>query len=124
MNKFFDDYFNISKMIKSKREYKQQMVRVNALPKDYQYVFKEIQSHMWQFVSGAGYDMMEVQYGLIDLFEEGVAEGKSVLEVTGEDVAGFVDELLKNTKTYTEDWRNKLNQKIKNKIGDSNNGNK
>ncbi len=124
MNKFFDDYFNISKMIKSKREYKQQMVRVNALPKDYQYVFKEIQSHMWQFVSGAGYDMMEVQYGLIDLFEEGVAEGKSVLEVTGEDVAGFVDELLKNTKTYTEDWRNKLNQKIKNKIGDSNNGKK
>ncbi len=124
MNKFFDDYFNISKMIKSKREYKQQMVRVNALPKDYQYVFKEIQSHMWQFVSGAGYDMMEVQYGLIDLFEEGVAEEKSVLEVTGEDVAGFVDELLKNTKTYTEDWRNKLNQKIKNKIGDSNNGKK
>lgn len=124
MNKFFDDYFNISKMIKSKREYKQQMVRVNALPKDYQYVFKEIQSHMWQFVSGAGYDMMEVQYGLIDLFKEGVAEGKSVLEVTGEDVAGFVDELLKNTKTYTEDWRNKLNQKIKNKIGDSNNGKK
>ena len=124
MNKFFDDYFNISKMIKSKREYKQQMVRVNALPKDYQYVFKEIQSHMWQFVSGAGYDMMEVQYGLIDLFEEGVAEGKSVLEVTGEDVAGFVEELLKNTKTYTEDWRNKLNQKIKNKIGDSNNGKK
>ena len=124
MNKFFDDYFNISKMIKSKREYKQQMVRVSALPKDYQYVFKEIQSHMWQFVSGAGYDMMEVQYGLIDLFEEGVAEGKSVLEVTGEDVAGFVDELLKNTKTYTEDWRNKLNQKIKNKIGDSNNGKK
>ena len=124
MNKFFDDYFNISKMIKSKQEYKQQMVRVNALPKDYQYAFKEIQSHMWQFVSGAGYDMMEVQYGLIDLFEEGVAEGKSVLEVTGEDVAGFVDELLKNTKTYTEDWRNKLNQKIKNKIGDSNNGKK
>ena len=124
MNKFFDDYFNISKMIKSKQEYKQQMVRVNALPKDYQYVFKEIQSHMWQFVSGAGYDMMVVQYGLIDLFEEGVAEGKSVLEVTGEDVAGFVDELLKNTKTYTEDWRNKLNQKIKNKIGDSNNGKK
>ena len=122
MNKFFDDYFNISKMIKSKREYKQQMVRVNALPKDYQYVFKEIQSHMWQFVSGAGNDMMEVQYGLIDRFKEGVAEGKSVLEVTGEDVAGFVDELLKNTKTYTEDWRNKLNQKIKNKIGDSNNG--
>lgn len=112
MNQFFDDYFNISKMIKSKQEYKKQMARVNALPKDYQYVFKEIQSHMWQFVSGAGYDMMEVHYGLLELFEENAAEGKSVLEVTGEDVAGFVDELLKNTRTCMEDWKNNLNRKI------------
>lgn len=113
---FFDDYFNISKIIKSKQEYNRQMARVKALPEDYQYVFKEIQSHMWQFVSGAGYDMMEVQYGLLELFEEGAAEGKGVLEVTGEDVAAFVDELLKNTRTYTDDWRKQLNRKIKNKI--------
>lgn len=78
MGKFFDDYFNINKMIKSKREYKQQMARVKALPEDYQYVFKKIQEHMWQFAAGAGYDMMEVHYGLIDLFEEGVELGKSV----------------------------------------------
>ena len=30
MKQFFDDYFNISKMIKSKREYKAQMQRVEA----------------------------------------------------------------------------------------------
>lgn len=122
MSKFFDDYFNISKIKKSKREYKQQMQRVKALPEDYQYVFKKIQNHMWQFVAGSGYDMMEVHYGLIDLFEEGAANGKSVLEVTGEDVAAFVDELLKNTRTYTEDWRTKLNHEIKNKIGSGKNG--
>lgn len=121
MKHFFDDYFNISKMIKSKREYRQEMARVKSLPEDYQYVFKEIQSHTWMFVSGAGYDMMKVHEGLLELFEEGAAEGKSVLEVTGEDVAAFVDELLKNTRTYTEDWKSKLNQKIKNKIGDCNN---
>lgn len=116
MNKFFNDYFNIKRMMKSKREYKQQMERVNALPDDYQYVFKKIQGHMWQFSAGAGYDMMEVQYGLIDLFEEGAAEGKSVLEVTGEDVAGFVEELLKNVRTYTEDWKVKFNREIMDKI--------
>ena len=71
---------------------------------------------MGQCVSGAGYDMMEVQYGLLERFEEGAAEGKGVLEVTGEDVAAFVDELLKNTRTYTDDWRKQLNRKIKNKI--------
>ena len=77
MKHFFDDYFNLSKIIKSKQEYKRQMARVDTLPEDYQYVFKEIQSHMWQFVSGVGYDMMEIQYGLIELFEEGAAEGKT-----------------------------------------------
>lgn len=117
MNKFFDDYFNIAKIKESRREYKQQMQRVKALPEDYQYVFKKIQNHMWQFVASSGYDMMEVHYGLIDLFEEGVSNGKSVLEVTGEDVASFVDELLKNTRTYTDDWRTKLNNEIRNKIG-------
>lgn len=122
MNQFFDDYFNISKIKKSKREYKQQMQRVKALPDDYQYVFKKIQNYMWQFSAGSGYDMMDVHYSLIDLFEEGAANGKSVLEITGEDVAAFIDELLKNTRTYTEDWRAKLNREIKNKIGGGKNG--
>ena len=116
MKQFFDDYFNLNKIIRSKQEYKRQLARIKALPEDYQYVFKEIQSHMWQFASGAGYDIMEIHYGLIELFEEGAAEGKNVLEVTGEDVAAFVDELLKNVRTYTEDWRNRLNQKIKKKL--------
>lgn len=121
MKQFFDDYFNISKMVKNKREYKKQMQRVEALPEDYRYVFNQIQNHMWQFASGSGYDMLEVQYDLIDLFEEGAANGKNVLDITGEDVAGFVDELLKSTRTYTQDWRNELNKKIKKKFGDEKN---
>jgi DNA-binding ferritin-like protein (Dps family) len=120
MKGFFNQYFNIKKIAKDKQEYKRQMARVNALPADYQYVFKKIQTHMWQFAAGAGYDMMEVHYGLIDLFEEGAAEGKAVLEITGEDVAGFAEELLKNARTYTEDWRNKLNQEIINKVSEDN----
>ncbi|WP_069988496.1 DUF1048 domain-containing protein [Massilioclostridium coli] len=117
MGDFLNNYFNIGKMIKEKQEYKKQMARVATLPADYQYVFQKIQHHMWQFVSGAGYDMMEVQYGLIDLFEEGAANGKTILEVTGEDVAAFVEELLKNTRTYTQDWRSKLNHDIQKKLG-------
>lgn len=116
MSDFFNDYFNIKKMIEEKREYKQQMARVDALPKDYQFVFKEIQNHMWMFVAGAGYDMMEVHYGLIELFESGAANNKSVLEITGDDVAAFCDELLQNSKTYTENWREKLNREIHKKL--------
>jgi DNA-binding ferritin-like protein (Dps family) len=81
MSEFFDNYFNIKKMIESKREYRQQMARVEALPKDYQYVFKKIQGHMWMFAAGSGYDMMEIHSGLIELFEAGAADGKHVLEL-------------------------------------------
>lgn len=112
MSDFFNNYFNINKMVKEKKEYKKQMARVEAMPKDYQYLFKKIQSHMWMFTAGAGYDMMKIHYDLIELFEDGIAEGKNALEITGEDVAGFCDELLKSVKTYTENWREKLNREV------------
>lgn len=118
MTEFFDNYFNIKKIIESKREYKQKMARVEALPKDYQYVFKKIQEHMWMFAAGAGYDMMKIHYGLIELFETGAADGKHVLEITGKDVAGFCDELMRSASTYTENWRESLNRDILKKLGE------
>jgi DNA-binding ferritin-like protein (Dps family) len=117
MSDFFDNYLNIPKIIKSKREYKKEMKRVEALPEDYQFVFKKVTSHMWMFAAGSGYDMMRIHYDLMDLFETGAAEGKGVLEIIGNDVAGFCDELLKSAKTYTEDWRVKLNREIEEKLG-------
>ncbi|TDQ39809.1 DUF1048 domain-containing protein [Aureibacillus halotolerans] len=120
MGDFFDNYLNIKKIIESKREYKQQMERVAALPEDYQYVFKKIQGHMWMFAAGSGYDMMEIHYDLIELFEAGVADGKHVLEITGEDVAAFCDELLRSASTYTENWREALNRDILKKLGKGN----
>ncbi len=117
MHKFFDDYFNVKKMIQDKREYKRQMARVNALPEDYQYVFKKIQTHMWMFAAGSGYDMLKIHYDLIELFEAGAADGKPVLEITGEDVASFCEELMKNASTYTENWREALNRDILKKVG-------
>ncbi len=117
MSDFFDNYFNIKKMIESKREYKQQMARVAALPEDYQYVFKKIQGHMWMFAAGAGYDMLKIHYDLIELFEDGAANGKHILEITGEDVAAFCEELLRSASTYTENWREALNRDILKKLG-------
>lgn len=116
MSNFFQDYFNIKRMFQKKREYKQFMARVEQLPADYVFVFKKIQTYMWQFAAGAGYDMMALQQDLVELFESGAASGKDVLEITGSDVAGFVEELLKNTRTYTEDWKKKFNLEIQNEL--------
>ena len=83
---FFDEYLNIKKMVQSKREYREQMARVEELPHEYRYVFKKIQERMWMFAAGAGYDMMKIHADLLELFESGAADGKRVLEITGEDV--------------------------------------
>ncbi|PED05027.1 DUF1048 domain-containing protein [Bacillus pseudomycoides] len=101
------------KMIGDKKEYKMMMARVGALPEDYQFVFKKIQNYMWNFsAAGSGMDMLHIQYELIELFESGAAEGRQVLEITGDDVASFADELVANAKTYVAKYREDLNQSI------------
>ncbi len=117
MSEFFDNYLNIKKMRESKREYKQLMARVDRMPEEYSFVFKKIQQHMWKFAAGSGYDMLEIQKELVELFESGAANGQHVLEITGEDVAAFCDELLRNARTYTEDWREELNNDIHRRFG-------
>ncbi|RVT62656.1 DUF1048 domain-containing protein [Niallia taxi] len=105
------------KMLGDKKEYKMMMARVEALPEDYQFVFKKIQNYMWQFSAGNGMDMLHIQYELIELFEGGAAEGRQVLEITGEDVSTFADELVANAKTYVAKYREDLNKSIMDELG-------
>ncbi len=111
MLKFFE------KVVGEKKKYRQMVARVEALPEDYQYVYKKIQQYMWSLVAGDGYDMLELQYELLELFEAGAAEGKRVLEITGGDVAAFCDELLRNAKNYIDQRRESLNRDIRKKLG-------
>jgi DNA-binding ferritin-like protein (Dps family) len=106
-------------IIGDKREWRAMEARAKALPEEYEYVYHRIQKYMWTHASGhsSGMDMIELFKGLLDLFESGAANGRRVLEITGEDVAAFCDELLKNADTYTEDWRLALNNDIMEKLG-------
>lgn len=106
----------IQKMRADKKEYRQQMARVKALPEGYQFVFHKIEGYLWSFAGGTGLDMLRTQYGLIELFEAGAAEGKHVLDVTGEDVAGFCDELMRGNKLWTDGIRKRLDRKINQKL--------
>ena len=108
----------LKKLVWDKKEYKQMMARVEKMPADYQFVYKKIQGYMWNFAAGDGYDMLQIHYELIDLFEAGAADGKQVLEITGDDVASFCNELLENAKTYTADWGKKLNETILKELGE------
>lgn len=102
----------IKKLIGDKKEYRKQMARLSALPEDYRFVYDKIQAYMWRFSGGSGTDMLKTQYDLIDLFACGAADGRHVLEVTGEDVAAFCDELMQGNKLWTDGLRNRLNRSI------------
>ena len=105
-----------SRITGGKREWRCMEARARALPGDYQIVYGEIQQYMWKFAAGDGMDIVAILRDLLGLFETGAADGKRALEVTGEDVAAFCDELLRNARTYTENWREELNRNVLQKL--------
>ncbi len=106
----------LKKILGDKKEWRSMEARAAALPSDYRIVYVETQKYMWKFTAGDGMDIIAILKDLLELFETGAADGKRVLEVTGEDVAAFCDELLRNAKTYTENWHNALNRDVMDKL--------
>ena len=106
----------LKKIIGDKKEWKAMEARAKALPNDYTIVYDEFKGYVWGSVWLAS-DPTEIFNGLLDLFEEGAGRGKRVLEITGDDVAAFFDELLRGEKTYIEKCRANLNRNIAKKLG-------
>lgn len=103
---------SIQDIIEGKREWRAHMERVKALPQEYQFVYKELQKYLFkvgpvELTEGTG-----LLTGIVDLFEEGAALGKGVLEVTGSDVAAFCDDLIKDSITYTDIYQETANQEV------------
>lgn len=102
--------------LEGKKEWKAVEARAKALPDEYRTVYDEIKQYIWH--GGVGIvDPSDLFGRLVDLFEEGAANGKRVLEVTGDDVAAFVGGLIRDEKTYVEDLHEKLNHAIAKKLG-------
>ena len=102
----------IQDIIKGKKEWREHVARVKALPQDYQIVYKGIQKYLFkvgpvELANGTG-----LLSGIVDLFEEGAASGKGVLEVTGSDVAAFCDDLIKDSKTYADIYQESVDQEV------------
>lgn len=102
----------IKDIIEDKRAWRGHMARVKELPKDYQIVYKEIQKYLFKVGPAELTEGIELLTGIIDLFEEGAALGKGVLEVTGSDVAAFCDDLIKDSKTYMDIYEESINQEV------------
>lgn len=103
---------SIRDIIDGKKEWRAHVARVKALPQDYQIVYKEIQKYLFKVGPVELTEMTGLLSGIVDLFEEGAASGKGVLEVTGNDVAAFCDELIKDSKTYADIYLESVNQDV------------
>ncbi len=103
---------SIQSMIEGKKEWRAHVARVKALPKNYQIVYKEIQRYFYKVGPVELADGIGLLWGIIELFEESAALGKDVLEVTGSDVAAFCDDLIKDSKTYTDIYQESVNQEV------------
>lgn len=96
--------------LEEKKEYRENEARAKALPAEYANAYKEIKKYIF---STSGILTMEPLLSLVDMLEQAASEGKKVTEVTGPDVAAFADELVRDTKTYQDIQRDKLNAKLK-----------
>ena len=112
-------FVSIQDAIEGKRKWQKKwrahMARVKALPQDYQIVYKEIQNYLFkvgpvELSEGADFLSTDLLSGILDLFEEGAARGKDVLEVTGSDVAAFCDDLIKGSKTFADVLQESIDQ--------------
>ncbi|WP_214104762.1 DUF1048 domain-containing protein [Acrocarpospora catenulata] len=97
----------IQDIIEGKKQWRAHMARVKALPPDYQIVYKEIQRY---FFKVGPIDLLDgpLLSGIVDFFEEGVATGKGVLELIGNDVAAFCDDLVKDSRTYADIYQESI----------------
>ncbi|MER7418813.1 DUF1048 domain-containing protein [Micromonospora peucetia] len=98
---------SIQDIIEGKKQWRAHVARVKALPPDYRIVYQEMQRYLFKV---GPTDLIEggLLPGIVDFFEEGVAAGKGVLEVTGTDVAAFCDDLIKDSRTYADVYQESL----------------
>lgn len=96
-----------------KRQWKAMEARGKALPSEYRNAYDAIKEYIWTSGSAIDWkDASRIFNSILDLFEEGAAEGKKVPDLIGEDAAAFCDEMVKDSSTWKDKYRKKLNDRI------------
>jgi DNA-binding ferritin-like protein (Dps family) len=99
-----------------KEEYKKYKKRIQALPRDYQIVMKEMEDYLYTFASDTDSAMaiFKVLQDVLELFESSAQDGKDVLDVVGQDVGSLCDDLLHELQVQT--WTGKSKEQLSGNI--------
>jgi DNA-binding ferritin-like protein (Dps family) len=92
--------------------------RVAVLPAEYQAAWGQIVDHLFPYGSFTGRNLMPIVDAALGLLEEASADGQSVHEVLGDDIAGFSAALAggAGARTYRDRWREQLNRNVARKL--------
>ena len=103
----------IKKVMGDKKEYKEYKRRIAALPAEYRQVFQEIEKYAWHFSDHSGANMFNALTDLLDLFEEGAANGTPIKNITGEKVGDFAETIVNEVAgKWTDKQKEKLNHQF------------
>ncbi len=104
----------ITGSMEAKREWRSMEKRAKSLPPRYYEAYQAIQRYLnvtggltnWQ----SSHRVLTV---ILELMEQAAFEQKPVTDFTGEDVAAFCDELVKDEQSWQTSYRHKLNETIR-----------
>ncbi|MFB4315841.1 DUF1048 domain-containing protein [Actinomadura sp. 21ATH] len=101
------------------REWKAFQARAEALPADHRAAWEQIVGNLMPYSDFTGRNLMRILDGALGLLEESAAEGQSVDEVLGDDVAGFCAALAggEGARSHRDRWREQLNRNVARKLG-------
>jgi len=105
----------------SKAAWRSYTARKDALPHDYKVVMDAIQNYLFNVAMDRR--VMDVLYAVLALLEEGVADGRRVLDVTGDDVADFAYNVMAaiQADTWTGRKAAELNARVHRQLKGSGN---
>ncbi|MER7369327.1 DUF1048 domain-containing protein [Nonomuraea wenchangensis] len=101
------------------RDWKAFEARAAALPAGHRAAWEEIKGHLSTYADFTGRNLMPIFDGALGLLEETAADGQSIDEVLGDDIAGFCAALAggKDARNHRDRWREQLNRNVARKLG-------
>ena len=100
----------ISKVIGDKRRWRAYKARVRALPPNYREAAEAVERYLLHLGPGDGAGWASMLEDLVELFEEGAANGTPIREIVGDDPVEFIETFVQN---YPEgQWRTRERDRL------------
>ncbi|MFV0557290.1 MAG: DUF1048 domain-containing protein [Enterococcus sp.] len=112
----FIDKITGNDLTRQQKEFDQ---RAAKLPSDYQKSWAKLYPKLIGYGDFTGRNLSPILADLLELFEQGAAQGKTVDELIGPDFDEFVANVAnaQGAKNQRDKWRAQLNQNVAKKLG-------